>query len=78
MGSWFDRWVEKKFSKLCTETAYVAARKEGCECSAVFLLSSGKEVELQVPGEVVETLKPGQKGMLTRKGSSFVSFEREG
>ena len=51
---------------------------DGCRCTAVFLLASGKEAELTVPREIWETLEPGRKGRLTRKGSEFISFEAEG
>jgi len=77
LGSWFERWIERKFSKEQEETAYVMALKNGCQCSAVFLLASGKEMEISVPCETLEALEPGRKGMLTWKGSTFISFEAE-
>ena len=53
------------------------ALKNDCQCSAVFLLASGKEMEISVPCETLGALEPGQKGMLTWKGSTFISFEAE-
>ena len=70
--------MEKKFSKLQKETVYVAAVTQACECSAVFLRLSGKELKLAVPRETLEALKPGRKGMLSWQGSAFISFEAEG
>lgn len=42
-----------------------------------FLLEDETEIRLLIPGESGIHLKPGDRGLLTRKGIQFICFEKE-
>lgn len=42
-----------------------------------FSLAEGTEVEIITPEAIFQTLSPGQAGVLTWEGESFLSFDRK-
>lgn len=42
-----------------------------------FSLAEGTEIEIITPEAVFQTLSPGQTGVLTWEGESFLSFDRK-
>lgn len=75
MGSWFQKWIDKKFPCRQTASATVLSRRIECSFVAAFRLDSGEELDLNVSEEQYRDLKEGSICNLTYKGNTLLDFE---
>ena len=76
MGSWFQKWIDKKFPSEQTAIATVASRRTESSYVVTFRLNCGSELELNVSEEQYRDLKEGSVCSLTYKGNTLLRFER--
>ena len=75
MGSWFQKWIDRKFPGEQTITATVAARRVACSPVVIFRRDCGEALELNVSEEHYRDLKEGTVCRLTYKGNTLLHFE---
>ena len=75
MGSWFQKWIDKKFPSEQTAAATVVSRRTECSYVVTFRLNCGSELELNVSEAQYRDLKEGTACSLTYKGNTLLHFE---
>lgn len=75
MGSWFQKWIDKKFPSEQTAAATVVSRRTECSYVVTFRLNCSSELELNVSEAQYRDLKEGTACSLTYKGNTLLRFE---
>lgn len=76
MGSWFQKFWEKRLAKEKSGSGTVLSRRLECTWVVVFRLDSGKELELNVSEDQYRDLREGTRVELTLKGNDLISFQK--
>ena len=77
MGSWFQKWVDKKLFREETASATVLGRWMDQSRVAAFRLESGKVLELNVSEEAYRDLRQGRTLQIYWKGNDLLRFEEK-
>ena len=85
------QWIENENSPVLTESAVIADRRRRTHhhhsnghhhhshsYHVTFLLENGENMELRVRRWEYDSMKAGDKGMLTHQGTRFLGFEQKG